>query len=130
MLANRPRHFGNIKDISFALPAGAAVPWSRLLCGFKRAERLRAVASHASSILSTLMVAGEDNHPVCPALRQFDIHEKDDGYAVVMDKDEMVRFLVARILLRCAITEVTTHRSGGGRTWRCGDLGDRMALRR
>jgi len=119
-LASRPHQFKNTTDLSIKLFAGTTVPWSTLLCCFRRLERLSMVAAHAPSILSALMVIGEDSHPICPALRQLNIHEKD-GHAVVLDKDDMVRFFATRRVLNCAATEVNVYGLGGRKRWKYGN---------
>ena len=122
VLARHPHYFANIKDLSLPLSASAAVPWSRLLRGFERLERLNVVALHAPSILTALMVTGQDDHRICPTLKQLDIHDKGDD-AIALDEDEMKDFFMARIALSCAATEVTIRWSGGRKTWKCGASG-------
>ena len=122
MLASRPHNFRNIKDFSVPLSTGVAVPWSGLLRGFERLERLSITAFHASSVLSVLMVIDQDNRPICPALKQLDVHEKGDD-VIAFDKEDMTRFFAARIALRCAATQVTIRWPGGKRTWKCKAIG-------
>ena len=129
VLTRQSHHFKNIKDLSIALSTGIAVPWSRLLHGFDRLERLSVVGFHAPSVLSTLALTSQGNRPICPALRWLDIHEKGDGYAIALDKEDMVEFFMARVVLRCAVAEVTIYQSGKGKTWKCGAFGNQTAVR-
>lgn len=122
VLASRPHYFVNIKDLSLPLSASTVVPWSGLLRGFKRLERLNVVASHAPPILTALMTAGQDAYPICPTLKQLDIYDKG-GDAIALDEDEMNDFFMARIALGCAATEITIRWSGGRKTWKCGACG-------
>lgn len=116
VLANRPHHFGNIKDLSIASSLGNTAPWSRLLRGFKRVERLNMIALNALPILSALVVIGEDGDPVCPALNHLRIHEKD-GHKVALDRDDMIPFFVARKVLGCADAKVDIHGSDERKRW-------------
>ena len=122
ILASRSHHFRNITDLSLPLSTGAVVPWSRLLHGFERLERLNMVAFHAPSILSTLVVVDQDNHPICPALKQLDIHD-EGGDAIALGEEEMDGFFTARTALCCAAAEVTIRWSGERKTWKCGSGG-------
>ena len=128
VLASHQQHFRNIKDLSIVLSAGAAVRWSRLLHGFRRLERLSVAAHHASSILSALVVLGQDGRPICPALRQLDIHEKGCD-TIALDRERMVEFFTARTVLHCSTAEVTIHWSGGRKTWKCRALGGRTVVK-
>ena len=129
VLASRSHHFRNIKDLSIALSVGTTVPWLRLLRGFGRLERLSVVAFHASPILSALTFAGQENRPICPALRRLDIYEKGDSHAFAFDREVMVEFFMARVVLRCAVAEVTIHRPGKRKTWKCRAFGGREVVR-
>ena len=116
-LANRPNYFQHISDLSVVLPADTVVPWSKLLRSFGRLGRLSTIALHAPSLLSALMVTGEDDHPICPALKRLGIHERDDGHVFVLDPDGWGRFSAVRRALDCAVMEVTIHESRG-REWK------------
>lgn len=77
------------------------------------------IVLHASSLLSALMVISEDGRPICPALKQVDIHERGDGHVVVLDRDDMIDFFAAQRFLDCAALEVKICGSGGDRSWKC-----------
>ena len=115
-LAEHPHHFRNVKDLSVALSSGGMVPWSTLLRGIERIERLSVIALHAPSLLSALVVIGEDSRPVCPVLKELHIREKGDGCAVTLDRDDVINFFAARRALGCAASKVVVSGSGG-RTW-------------
>ena len=117
-LESHPHHFRNVKDLSTPLSAGVVVPWPGLLRSFERLERLSVVAFHAPSVLSALMVVGQDNHPICPTLRRLDIHEKG-GDVIALDEEDMDRFFAARAALGCAAANVNVRWSGGMKTWDC-----------
>lgn len=120
-LANRSHHFGSIVELCIALLPGTIASWSRILRCFERIQRVSTVAPHAPSILSALMVVGEDGHPICPSLGQLTIHEKDNDHAVTLDDEDVIRFLAVRKELGCAATEVDIHWQRGRKRWRRGD---------
>ena len=124
-LAKCPRHFRNIKDLSIALSSGCAVPWMTLLRSFERIERLSMTALNVPSLLSALMVIGDDGHPVCPALKYLHIYEGDDGYAAALDRDVVINFFEVRRALGCTVAEVIICGLGGTR-WTCAGSSDWM----
>jgi len=119
-LASCSHRLGNIREIILVLSAGIAVSWSTLLRGFKHLEQLSTTAPHASPVLSTLMVIGEDGHPICPALRQLNIYERGGNCSVVLDRDYMVQFFVARKVLDCAVAAVVIRGPRGKVVWESG----------
>ena len=126
VLAKHPQHFRNIKDLSVALSSGGTVPWSTLLRSFEQLERLSMIALHAPSLLSALMLIGEDSHPVCPVLKQLHIRERADGHAIALDRDDVIRFFTAREALGCEAAEVVISGLGGRTWWTCVGSGDRV----
>lgn len=124
VLASRSHHFKNIKELSFVLSAGITVPWPMLLRGFKQLEQLSMIASYAPSILYTLLAVWEDGHPICPALKQLNIYERDGDKSIFLDRDDMARFVTARKTLDCAAAEVIIRGPEGKIVWECGSSGD------
>ena len=123
-LARHPHHFRNIKDLSIALYPGDVVQWS-ILRSFERIERLSMIALHLPSLLSALMIIGDDSRPICPVLKKLHVREGDDGHAVTLDRDDVIKFFAARRALGCVVMEIIICGSGG-RKWTCAGPGDRI----